>query len=181
MMVPSYPTSHLVMIHADFTFGFFKDGFNWPSHSADSDKLTQRSADRSIAEKVFDLRRIIQITANDQPQFSNGQAAARFGHAQKCKITNDGTLAAIFDHGFNPILLLNLLHQLLDWNWMLPGITQTQASRMTSMTAPLWNINLRRCTPDQAVLFDGCEIMLSRSCDTIPKCRAVSIQGVCRH
>jgi len=43
------------MIHPDFTFRFFKDGFNWPSHSADPHELIQRSADRSIAEKVFNL------------------------------------------------------------------------------------------------------------------------------
>src|SRR5487761_2276273 len=116
MMMPSYPTPHLVMIHTDFTFGLFEDRFNWPSHSADPDELTQRSADRSIAEKVFDLRKIIQIAANDQPEFTHRQAAARFSHAQECKITNDGTLAAFFDRSLNPILLLNLLHQLLDWN-----------------------------------------------------------------
>src|SRR3989304_6317672 len=101
MMMPSQPTPHLVMIHTDFAFGFFKYSFNRPSHSADPDELIQRSTDRRIAEKVFDLRRIVQIAANDQPEFSNGQAATRFGHAQKCKITNDGPLAAFFDNGSN--------------------------------------------------------------------------------
>ena len=117
MMMPSEPTAHLVMIHPDFTFGFFKDGFNGPSHSADPDKLIQRSADRRIAEKVFDLRRIIQIAANDQPEFTGGQAAARFGHAQKRKITNDGTFAAFFDNRSNPILLLRSSSPVAGLEW----------------------------------------------------------------
>src|SRR5271157_5612046 len=166
MMMPSYPTPHLVMIHTDFTFGLLEDSFNWPSHSADPDKLTQRSAERSIAEKVFDLSRIIQITANDQPEFIGGQATARFGHTQKCKITNDRPLATFFDNCLGPILLLDLLHQLLDWNGLLSFIAQMQTSRMTPMTSPFRNMNLGRTTPDQGILFDGCEVKRSRGAAT---------------
>src|SRR5271157_205402 len=178
MMMPSYPTPHLVMIHTDFTFGLLEDSFNWPSHSADPDKLTQRSAERSIAEKVFDLSRIIQITANDQPEFIGGQATARFGHTQKCKITNDRPLATFFDNCLGPILLLDLLHQLLDWNGLLSFIAQMQTSRMTPMTSPFRNMNLGRTTPDQGILFDGCEVKRSRGSHTVPKRRAVSIQSI---
>ena len=125
MMMPTLPTAHLVMIHPDFPFGFFKDRFDGPSHTADANELIQRSVAGSIAEKVFDLRRVIQIAADNQPEFTGGQALSRFSHTQKCEITNDGTLAAFFDHRANPILLLNLLRQLLDWNGTLPDITQT--------------------------------------------------------
>src|SRR4030067_2622396 len=104
MMMPSQPTPHLILIHTDFAFGFFEDGFDWPSHPADPHKLIERCVGRSIAEKVFDLRRIVQIAANDQPEFSGGQVATRFSHAQKCKITNDGALAAFFDNGSHPNL-----------------------------------------------------------------------------
>src|SRR5271169_3745662 len=179
--LPTLPTAHLVMIHPDFAFGFFKDRFDGPSHSADANELIQRSVDGSIAEKEFDLSRVIQITADDQPEFTGRQTSARFGHAQKCEITNDGTFAAFFDHGLNPILLLNLLQQLLDWNGTLPDIAEMQASGTTSMTTPLRKMNLGRSTPDQAVLFDGCEVRLSRSRHTVPKRRTVSIQSVCRH
>src|SRR5215210_2931947 len=181
MMMPSDPTPHLVMIHSDFAFGLFENGFNRPSHSADSYELVQRSIDRSIAEKVFDFRRILQIAANDQPELTSRQAAARFSHTQKCEITNKGTLAAFFDHGADPILLLNLLHQLLDWNGMLPGITQTQTSRMTPMTTPGGNMHFRRSTPDQGVLLNGGEIVLSGSRHTVSKRRTVSVQGICRY
>ena len=180
-MMPSDPTSHLVMIHADFTFGFFEDSFNRPSHSTNPSQLSQWNADRRITEKVFDLRGIVQIAANDQPELTSRQATARFRHTQKCKITNDGTFAAFFDNSPNPVLLLNFLHQLLDWNWMLSGIAQTQASGVTSVTAPLGKMNLWRSTPDQAVLLDGCEVRLSCSRHAISKRGAVPIQGICRH
>jgi len=128
MMMPSDPTPHLVMIHADFTFGFFEDSFNRPSHSTNPDQLSQRNADRSITEKVFDLRGIVQIAANDQPEFSGGQARARFGHTQKRKITNDGTFAAFFNNSSSPILLLNFLYQILDRNGMLPSSLSERVS-----------------------------------------------------
>ena len=76
MMVPPYPAPHLVMIHPDFAFGFFKDRFDRPSHSADANELMQRSVEGSIAEKVFDLSRVIQITADDQPEFTGRQASS---------------------------------------------------------------------------------------------------------
>ncbi len=47
------------------------------------------------------------------------------------------------------------------------------------MTAPGWNMNLRRGTLDQGGLLDGGEIVLSRSSYAISKRRAVTIQGVC--
>ena len=63
---------------------------------------------------------------------------------------------------------------------MLPGITQTQAARRTSRITRLWNMHLRRSTPDQAIGFDGSEIILSGRRDTVSKRSAVPIQGVCR-
>ena len=54
------PAAHLVMVryfgtimtHSDFTFGFFKDGFNRPMHTADPHELVQRRVGRSVAEVV---------------------------------------------------------------------------------------------------------------------------------
>jgi hypothetical protein len=57
------------MIHPDFAFGFFKDRFNRSSHSADANEFIQRSVEGSIAEKVFDLSRVIQITAEDGSKY----------------------------------------------------------------------------------------------------------------
>src|SRR5271157_4702969 len=59
MMVPTNPAPHLVMIKTDFTFGFFKDRFDGPSHPADPHEFVQRRIERRIAEKVFDLSRVI--------------------------------------------------------------------------------------------------------------------------
>ena len=181
MMMPSQPTSHLVMIHPDFAFGLFENKFDRPSHSANPHKLLQRHADRRIAEIVFDPGGILQIATNDQPELTGRQATAQFGHAQKCEITDDRPFTAFLDNSSNPILFLNLLHQILDRNGMLPGIAQTQTSRMTPMTTPGRNIHFWWDAPDQSILFDGGEIPLSGRSHTVPKGGAVSIQGVCRH
>ena len=81
MMMPSQPAAHFVMIHSDFAFGFFKDGFNRPTHAAHPHQLAQRCMSGSIAEIVFDHRRVIQIAADNQPKIACGQVAARFGCA----------------------------------------------------------------------------------------------------
>ena len=61
------------MIKTDFTFGFFKDRFDGPSHPADPHEFVQRRIERCIAEKVFDLSRVIQIATDNQPEFTGRQ------------------------------------------------------------------------------------------------------------
>jgi hypothetical protein len=56
MVVPTQPATHLTVVQADFALGFFEDGFNRPTHTADTDKPTQRCIGGSIAEVVFDHR-----------------------------------------------------------------------------------------------------------------------------
>src|SRR3972149_728716 len=181
MMMPSLPTAHLVMIQTDFTFGFFKDGFDGPTHPTDPHELVQWAVDGSIGVKVFDHGRIIQVATNDQPEFWTRQVAARFSHAQKCRITNDGTLTAFLDHSSDPILLGDLLHQLLDWKWTFAGLAQTQAGGMAPVTFPFWNMNFGWDAPDQGVFLDGGEIAFIQRSHSVPKCGRVPIQGVCRH
>ncbi len=72
-MMPSDPTPHLVLIHADFAFTLFKNGFYRPSHAADPNELRAGRADRRIAEIVFDFGGILQIAANDQPELTAGK------------------------------------------------------------------------------------------------------------
>jgi len=43
------------MVKTDFAFGFFEDGFDRQTHTADTDKLDQRRVGRCIAEVEFDL------------------------------------------------------------------------------------------------------------------------------
>ena len=66
-------------------------------------------------------------------------------------------------------------------SWMVVFAQGESLRGMTSATAPLWNINLRRSTPDQGVLLNGCEVELSCSSHAVSKRRTVSIQSVCRH
>jgi hypothetical protein len=54
MMVPTQPTTHLVMGKADFAFGFFEVELNWPAHTTDLHEITLGRVSRAVAELVFD-------------------------------------------------------------------------------------------------------------------------------
>ena len=69
MVMPTQPTAHFVMVKTDFAFGFFENGFDRPTHAADADELDQGCIGRSIAEVKLDDRRVLQIAADDQPDF----------------------------------------------------------------------------------------------------------------
>ena len=97
VVVPSQPATQLVMVETDLAFCFFEYRFNRPSHSANTDQLMQRDLSRSIAEVVFDDGRVIQIAAEDQPEFFCGQVFARLGDAQKSEFIRDRSFAAFFD------------------------------------------------------------------------------------
>jgi len=65
MMVPTQPTTHLVMVKPDFAFGFFEDGLNWLAHTTDPHEIALGRVSRAVAEVLFDqavssrLRRMI--------------------------------------------------------------------------------------------------------------------------
>ena len=93
------------MIKADFAFGFFEDGFDRPSHAADAYELDHGSFSRGIAEVELDDRRILQIAADDQPDFWTRQVCSRFDQAQESKVADDRSFAAFFDGGCGSSLL----------------------------------------------------------------------------
>lgn len=55
MMAPTQPTTYLVMVKADFAFGFFEDSLSWPAHATDPYEIAQGRVRRAVAEVVFDL------------------------------------------------------------------------------------------------------------------------------
>ena len=61
------------MVETDFAFGFFKDGFNRPAHPTQADELTQWRIGGRIAEVIFDHGPVVQIAADDQPEFGAGK------------------------------------------------------------------------------------------------------------
>ena len=70
MMVPTQPTTHLLMVKADFAFGFFEDGLNWPAHAIDPHELAQGRVSRGVAEVVFDqtgLSRLRRMISQSSP------------------------------------------------------------------------------------------------------------------
>ena len=140
MMMPTQPTTHLIMIKADFTFGFFKDGFDWPSHAADAYELDHGCASRGIAEVKLDDRRIFQITADNQPDFRARQILARFDQTQESEVADDRSFATFFDGGAGPAFFRDTCHQLLHLGWVSALMTQPQPSWATTMTTPLLHL-----------------------------------------
>jgi hypothetical protein len=63
----------LVMVKTDLAFILLKNDFDGPAHPADMHKLDQRSFGRSVAEVEFDLRGIVQVASDDQPDFRTRQ------------------------------------------------------------------------------------------------------------
>src|SRR3972149_9437632 len=112
MMMPAKPATHFVMVETDFAFGFFKNDFDGPTHAADTHKLDQRGIGRGVAEVELDLRRVIQVAADDQPDFGTGQVGPRFDDAQKGKVTDDGAFAAFFDGSGGPTIFWDRSNQL---------------------------------------------------------------------
>jgi hypothetical protein len=53
MMVPNQPTTHLVMVKAEFAFGFFEDGLNWPVHATNPHELAQERVSMAVAKQYL--------------------------------------------------------------------------------------------------------------------------------
>ena len=115
------------MVKTDFAFGFFEDGFDRQTHAADTDKLDQRRVGRCIAEVEFDLGWVMEIAANDQPDFRAWQVSTRFNDPQESEITNDGALGAFFDSSSAPCGLRDQGNQQINADGVICRITQTQA------------------------------------------------------
>ena len=114
MVMPTYPTTHFIMIQADFAFGFFERGFDWPAHSTDTDELNDRRIRGGVAEVELDDGRILEVTAHDQPDIWSRQVAAGLAQAQKSELTNDRAFAAFLDPGQGPALFGNHSRQLIN-------------------------------------------------------------------
>jgi len=52
MMVPTQPTTHLVMVKAEFAFGFFEDGLNWLVHATDPHELAQGRVTKLLRSSI---------------------------------------------------------------------------------------------------------------------------------
>ena len=48
MVMPAQPAAHFIVVKADFSFGFFEDRFDWPTHSTDAYEFNQRGAGRAL-------------------------------------------------------------------------------------------------------------------------------------
>src|ERR1700690_3911986 len=175
MVMPSDPATHLVMIQPDFAFGFFKDGFNGPTHTTHAHQLNQWSFCWGVAEVVLNHFRVIKIAADDKTEFTGGQVCTRFNQAQEGKVTDDGTFAAFFDFGACPAFCRESLHQVFDLDWMIGWNAQTQTGRAATVATPFRNVDFGTNNPNRGHIFDLAEIPLPQISDSIAKSGRISI------
>src|SRR5512136_933295 len=114
MMMPAQPTARFIVVETDFALAFFEDDLDRPTHAADANQFEQGDVCRGIAEVELEYLRVVQVAADDQPDFLVRQTASAFDHTQESEITDDGAFAAFFDGGTYPDWLGNLGRDILD-------------------------------------------------------------------
>ncbi len=154
MVMPAHPTAHFVVVETDLAFGFFKNGFDGPTHAADTHKLNQGGLFWGIAEVKLDLAGVIQVAAYDQPEFRARQIGPSFDDPYEDKVAHDGTLRAFFDGNRAPTFFRDQRHQSANAERTIEWVPQAQASGMTNTAFPLGDIHLRPGKPDQGCAFD---------------------------
>ena len=139
MMMPTQPTANFVVVETDFTFGFFVNDFDGPTHTANTYKFDQGSVNGSIAKVELDHQRIIQISADNQPDFWTWQASSRLNNSQEGKISYNRTLAAFFDRISRPTIRWNISYQGINKHSVV--FRMAQAGRMSFMPFPFRDID----------------------------------------
>lgn len=156
--MPAEPTTHFVMIETDFAFGFFENRFDGPAHAAEANKLDQGCGSGGIAEVELDFGRIIEVAADDQPDFRARQIIPRLDDAQEGKVTDNRAFAAFFDDGRSPTIFRNRSGQFIDADRAICQVAQTQAGRVSTATFPLRDVHFWSAAPDQGRAFDLSEV-----------------------
>ncbi len=97
MMMPTAPRTRLIMIHADFTFAFFKSGLHGPAHAAKIGEVPRRIHRGRVAQVILDLARRTQAATANRPHARSGQPIAHRGHAHESKFCAERTFASLLD------------------------------------------------------------------------------------
>ena len=61
MVMPTQPTAGFIMVEADFTFAFFKNDFDRPTHAAETNQVKQGGVCRRVAEVELEFSRVVNI------------------------------------------------------------------------------------------------------------------------
>src|SRR6266581_3833613 len=77
MMVPTWELAHLVLVHAQLCFSFFKALFNGPTQPTQPHKRLQSRAERGIGNVIGIFWLLIHGSSNDQPHRFLWQAIVR--------------------------------------------------------------------------------------------------------
>ena len=98
VMIPSKVLANLILIHAQFAFGFFKALFNGPAQAAQPDKQCQSRAEGRIADKECICGIRSQGAFHDQPDFPSRQPVFGKNRSALGELIFDGPLGS-FGYG----------------------------------------------------------------------------------
>ena len=73
-MMPTHPGAGFIMIHADFAFGFFENGFDRPALTTQVSHRPRRDPDWGVAQVILSLGRFRETAPKDGPDPRAGQA-----------------------------------------------------------------------------------------------------------
>ena len=150
--MPAQPSASFIVVEPDFPFAFCEDDFDRRQaslrpHAADAHQFQQGDLGRSVAEVEFDIRRVVQVAPENQPDFRDRQAPAAFDHSQEGEIAADRTFPAFLGRGPGPGSAANLSHHLLDSEGFVGRVAQAQSGGMTAAALPARHVHFRAGQP----------------------------------
>ena len=97
MVMPAWKFAHLILVHAQFSFRFFKALLNRPAQPAQPDQFGQRHTERGIGNKIGIRRFGLKRPADQQPERFPRHPVTRDGNPPFGKLILDRPLGALGD------------------------------------------------------------------------------------
>src|SRR5258708_3999871 len=161
VMMPAQPRAGFIMVETDLAFAFFEDGFDRPAQAAQTDKFSQRCGVGCITEVELDYGWVVEVAADNEPEFGTGQTITGLNHAPEGKITHDRPFAAFLDGGPCPGCFRQKREQVFGRNRAVLSSPQFETGRMRAAPFPGWQTDLGASLPQQGRVLDLGEVPLA--------------------
>ena len=102
MMMPAQPTTRLIMIHPDFTFGLFESGFDRPAETGHLRQIASFAIEWRVAQMKLQLARLGETATQNGPDARAWQTVAHGGDTQASKLCPQWAFAPFFDEVTSP-------------------------------------------------------------------------------
>src|SRR5712692_8120620 len=166
VMMPAEPTTCLVLIHADFTFGFFERGFNRPTPARHLRQDLRRTIGGRIAQMKLEFRLRVEAATQDRPHACAGQLIVHHRHTQESKVRLQRALATFLNAVTLPLLAWQCAGNLAQFTRARRRTLDARMSARTSQGAAAWRFDRRRAQPDAGIARHFSEIPFAYGGDT---------------